>query len=46
VKPENIFLARTRSTSGPVTVKVLDFGIAKVMAEAKTMATAALGTPL
>lgn len=46
VKPENIFLAKTRSVSGPVSVKVLDFGIAKVIAEAKATATAALGTPL
>src|SRR5688572_19878197 len=37
MKPENIFLAKTRSASGEVCVKVLDFGIAKVVAESKTM---------
>jgi tRNA A-37 threonylcarbamoyl transferase component Bud32 len=46
VKPENIFLARAKSASDPMAVRILDFGIAKVAAEAKTMATAALGTPL
>jgi eukaryotic-like serine/threonine-protein kinase len=46
MKPENIFLARTRDATGLNSVKILDFGIAKVVAEAKTMATAALGTPL
>jgi serine/threonine protein kinase len=46
VKPENIFLAKTRSAAGEVSVKVLDFGIAKVVAESKTAVTAAIGTPL
>lgn len=46
MKPENIFLAKTRSTTNPVSVKILDFGIARVTAEAKTAATAAIGTPL
>jgi eukaryotic-like serine/threonine-protein kinase len=46
MKPENIFLSRTRDATGLNSVKILDFGIAKVVAEAKTMATAALGTPL
>jgi len=48
LKPENIFIARARRVGAPFTVKVLDFGIAKVVAEAKRtrMATAAIGTPL
>ena len=46
MKPENIFLARTRSAAEEVSVKVLDFGIAKVVAESKTAVTAAIGTPL
>ncbi len=46
LKPENVFLATSRSTRGAATVKVLDFGIAKVVAEANTAATAAVGTPL
>jgi serine/threonine-protein kinase len=46
VKPENIFLAKTRSAAEEVSVKVLDFGIAKVVAESKTAVTAAIGTPL
>ena len=46
LKPENIFLARARRSRVAFTVKVLDFGIAKALAEAKTKATAAMGTPL
>ncbi len=46
VKPENVFLAATQSTSHPTVVKVLDFGIAKVAAQARQTATAAMGTPL
>ncbi|MEZ4227199.1 MAG: protein kinase [Polyangiaceae bacterium] len=46
VKPENIFLARSDSTTSPVTVKVLDFGIAKMVAQANATATVAMGTPL
>lgn len=46
LKPENIFLANPRTTGIPCIVKVLDFGIAKIVAEAKGQSTAAKGTPL
>ncbi|MFT3767571.1 MAG: protein kinase [Minicystis sp.] len=46
LKPENIFLAASHREGSTFTVKVLDFGIAKVAAEAKTSSTAAIGTPL
>lgn len=46
LKPENVFLRRSRSGSGGATVKVLDFGIAKVVEEARTSNnTGALGSP-
>jgi eukaryotic-like serine/threonine-protein kinase len=44
LKPENIFLARR--SDGDFVLKVLDFGIAKVVAEATTRHTAAMGTVL
>jgi len=46
MKPENVFLAVSQREGGTSIVKVLDFGIAKVVADAKTAATAAIGTPL
>ncbi len=46
LKPENIFLARALREGMTHFVKVLDFGIAKVVAEAKTSMTQALGTPV
>ncbi len=48
LKPENVFLAITRRAAGPaITVKVLDFGIAKLVAEAGTRGTTgAMGSPL
>ncbi|WP_165374338.1 MULTISPECIES: serine/threonine-protein kinase [Sorangium] len=46
MKPQNVFLAKANSATAPWSVKVLDFGIAKIAAEASTMATASLGTPL
>ncbi len=45
LKPENVFVCVPQSASGSSVVKVLDFGIAKVVAEAH-QSTAALGTPL
>jgi serine/threonine protein kinase len=46
LKPENIFLARSRRAGVEFTVKVLDFGIAKIVAEAKTSRTAPVGSPM
>ncbi|MFO0554019.1 MAG: protein kinase [Polyangiaceae bacterium] len=46
LKPDNVFLADTRREGGAFTVKVLDFGIAKLGREAGTHATGAIGTPL
>jgi len=45
VKPANIMVARSKSAVSPVMVKVLDFGIAKLLSSAK-QATQAMGTPL
>lgn len=47
LKPENVFIAAPRRPGVPFTVKILDFGIAKVTEQARSSAaTAALGTPL
>ena len=46
LKPENIFVAVSQREGMDHLVKVLDFGIAKVVAEAKATATQALGTPI
>ncbi|MBK9262636.1 MAG: protein kinase [Polyangiaceae bacterium] len=46
LKPENIFLLHTHGVQRSFDVKLLDFGIAKLTAEARTMATSAVGTPL
>ncbi len=47
LKPENVFIAAARRPGVPFTVKILDFGIAKVTEQARSSAvTAALGTPL
>lgn len=49
LKPENIYVARSHRADVPFTVKILDFGIAKVVAEAMATsraATQSLGTPL
>ena len=55
LKPQNIFLAASRREGAPFTVKVLDFGIAKLVAEAGIASnrggrfgdqpTALIGTP-
>jgi serine/threonine protein kinase len=46
LKPENVFLAVPRRTGVAFTLKVLDFGIAKLVAESHTRATGSIGTPL
>jgi len=45
VKPANIFLCASRTAGMPFVVKVLDFGIAKVVAEAREGVTSIIGTP-
>lgn len=46
LKPENLFLANARRAGGSFTLKILDFGIAKLMNHVRTSATGAMGTPL
>lgn len=46
VKPENVFLAEVQSSDVSRQVKVLDFGIAKLVADAKESGTGQVGTPL
>jgi len=46
LKPDNVFLATSRRSGFPLFVKVLDFGIARIVAEAQTANTESLGTPL
>ncbi len=48
LKPENIFMAAARREGVSFTVKILDFGIAKVVGESRTSAasTSAIGSPL
>lgn len=45
LKPENVFLAAARHVGVPFTVKLLDFGIAKMVQETKQDVTDAVGTP-
>jgi hypothetical protein len=44
LKPDNLFV--TRRDDGSPCIKILDFGIAKVVAQANAKKTRALGTPL
>jgi hypothetical protein len=46
LKPENVFLAASRHVGVPYTVKLLDFGIAKVVQETRRNVTEAVGTPM
>lgn len=46
LKPENVFLARSLQQGMPTLVKLLDLGIAKIVAETSPRNTAAVGTPL
>jgi serine/threonine protein kinase len=46
LKPENLFLAEARRAGVAFTVKVLDFGIAKITQEATTKGTQAMGSPI
>ena len=46
LKPENIFLAVSRRRDVPFTAKILDFGIAKLVADSQKTGTQPLGTPL
>ncbi|MBX3210716.1 MAG: serine/threonine protein kinase [Labilithrix sp.] len=44
LKPANVFLSEARRVGAPRVVKVLDFGIAKILAESVTLQGAPLGT--
>ena len=39
LKPENLFVARSRRSGAQATVKILDFGIARTIAESRVAAT-------
>ncbi len=45
VKPENIVVTRAQTVGRELSIKVLDFGIAKVAAQVKTTATSTVGSP-
>ncbi|MEZ4302080.1 MAG: SUMF1/EgtB/PvdO family nonheme iron enzyme [Polyangiaceae bacterium] len=46
LKPQNIFLAASRRNDAAFTAKILDFGIAKLVADNQKTSTQALGSPL
>jgi serine/threonine protein kinase len=46
LKPENVFLSTSLRSSEALTVKILDFGIAKLVADSMAKASAAIGSPL
>jgi serine/threonine protein kinase len=46
LKPENLFLETGRRAGGAFTLRVLDFGIAKLHDQAARASTGAIGTPL
>lgn len=48
IKPENVYLATPRREGIPFTLKILDFGIAKLTADVRAQggATGAIGSPL
>ncbi len=46
LKPQNIFLAASRRKDSSFTAKILDFGIAKLVADNQKTSTQALGSPL
>ena len=46
LKPGNVFVCEARSSSRTVTLKVLDFGIAKVLTSAIGTGTGSMGSPL
>ena len=45
LKPANVFLSRSRHVGLPFMVKLLDFGIAKALADASETTVSILGTP-
>jgi eukaryotic-like serine/threonine-protein kinase len=45
LKPANVFISEAHRVGATKTVKVLDFGIAKIVAEALTLTGSPLGTP-
>ncbi|MBW2456822.1 MAG: serine/threonine protein kinase [Deltaproteobacteria bacterium] len=45
IKPENIFITRPKEARARPLVKVLDFGIAKLVAQGRTGSTTAIGSP-
>ncbi|MFO0612212.1 MAG: serine/threonine-protein kinase [Polyangiaceae bacterium] len=46
LKPENIFLATSKRAGGAFVVKVLDFGIAKILSDTSAATTATIGSPM